>query len=96
MRDDVPHVAEVASEALADCPPGIVDCDVGATDPPTLPTIDVLARLALAARRTRREVRLEHASPAILELLRLCGLTDVLRPAEAPGDADRSGGEVVR
>jgi hypothetical protein len=59
--------------------PGLVICDVGGLDRPGLPTIDVLARLALAARRCRRELRLEHASPALQELLELCGLSGVLR-----------------
>jgi hypothetical protein len=59
--------------------PGLVFCDVGGLERPGLPTVDVLARVALAARRRRRELRLEHASPALLELLDLCGLGEVLR-----------------
>lgn len=84
-RAEVMAVADRACGDLVRCGPGIVGCDVGAVDGPALPTIDVLARLALAARRGRSEMRLEHASPAILELLELCGLAEVL-PCEEPGD----------
>ena len=71
------------------------------SDESTLPTVDVLARLVLAARRGRSEMRLEHASPAILELLELCGLAEVLacaEPGAAPseGSAAESGGEMRR
>jgi hypothetical protein len=72
-------------------------CDVRDVDRPALPTVDVLVRLALVARRSRRTMRLEHASPAILELLELCGLTEVLQTGDEPGDGpptgDASGGE---
>jgi hypothetical protein len=71
-----------------------VTCEVGGLGDPTLPAVDVLARLALAVRRQRRSLRLEHASPEILELLALCGLADVLgRSGHAPR---RSGGEALR
>jgi ABC-type transporter Mla MlaB component len=100
-RGEVTAVARRARNDLIRCGPGIVRCDVEAVDESTLPTVDVLARLALAARRGRSEMRLEHASPAILELLELCGLAEVLRcdaPGDPPGesDADDSGGEVRR
>jgi hypothetical protein len=91
-RGEVPAVAARACDDLIRCGPGVVTCDVGAVDGPALPTIDVLARLALAAHRARSEMRLEHASPAILELLALCGLADVL--AEAGAGGPDSGGEV--
>ena len=107
-RGEVTAVADRACGDLVRCGPGIVACDVGAVDGPALPTIDVLARLALAARRGRSQMRLEHASPAILELLELCGLGEVLpwdAPHDPPGEspaasrgtgADDSGGEMRR
>ncbi len=41
-------------------------------------TIDVLARLALAARRSRRPLRLRNVSPELREVTELAGLSDVL------------------
>jgi hypothetical protein len=92
-RGEVTAVADRASAGLIRCGPGIVTCDVGAIDEPALPTIEVLSRLALAARRGRGQMRLEHASPAILELIELCGLAQVLpcaEPADQPGESSAS------
>jgi hypothetical protein len=83
-RADVPRVTRAALTALGDCPPGIVDCHAADVDPPALPTVDVLARIALEAGRTRHQLRLEHASPELLELLALCGLLEILRAAAGP------------
>jgi hypothetical protein len=55
-----------------------------------MPAVEVLARLALIGRRGRYRMLLEHASPAIIDLLALCGLAEVL-----PCSPD-SGGEVRR
>jgi len=77
-RADVASVCARASADLAGCPAGDVSCDVEGVEDPALPVVEVLARLALIGRRNRHRMRLEHASPAILELLRLCGLADVL------------------
>jgi hypothetical protein len=71
-----------------------VDCDLGGVDDPGLPFVEVLARLAALGRRNRHSLRLEHASPAILELLVLCGLEDVLGGDGPPRPAVRSGGQV--
>jgi hypothetical protein len=90
-RADVDDVCARACSDLAGCPPGAVSCDVEGIEDPALPVVEVLARLALIGRRNRHRMRLEHASPAILELLRLCGLADVLGE-----DAGDSGGEVGR
>lgn len=99
-RGDVAAVCARASASVARPGRAPAICDVRDVDRPELPTVDVLARLALAARRSRRTVRLEHASPEILELLDLCGLTEVLPAGAASGEepepaADASGGEVV-
>jgi anti-anti-sigma regulatory factor len=47
--------------------------------PPDLATIDALARLALAARRRGGRVRLRGTSEHLRQLIRLTGLTGVLR-----------------
>lgn len=44
----------------------------------TAATVDALARLQLAARRHGCRIRLRNASPELLELLALMGLSDVL------------------
>jgi hypothetical protein len=81
-RADVEAVCARASNALGPDPdagpPGTVVCRLGGLINPAIPTVEVLARLALIGRRSRRQMLLEHASPAILELLDLCGLAEVL------------------
>jgi ABC-type transporter Mla MlaB component len=52
-------------------------CDVSGVAPDGV-TADALARLQLAARRHRCQVRLRNASPELLELLTFMGLSDVL------------------
>jgi anti-anti-sigma regulatory factor len=46
---------------------------------PDLRTIDVLARVQLAARRAGLELRVRHVPPELRELIALCGLGDALR-----------------
>ena len=46
---------------------------------PDLRTIDLLARLALGARRAGLELRLTRATPELRELIGLCGLAQALR-----------------
>jgi ABC-type transporter Mla MlaB component len=57
---------------------GIVECDVAGL-PPDAATVDVLARLQLAARRNGRHLCLRNASEELLALLDLAGLRDVVR-----------------
>src|SRR5262249_58354029 len=63
-------------------------CDLSALDDADLETIDLLARLQLAARRHGRTLRLVHAQPALRELVALAGLCLVL-----PVEAGRQAGE---
>jgi hypothetical protein len=63
---------------MAQPPRSTLVCDVRALAPDAL-TIDVLARLQLAAQRVGQEVALRGVSPELLELLELFGLTGVLR-----------------
>ncbi len=61
------------------------DCDVGAL-PSSALTVDVLARLELAARRRGRRIRLHNASRELEELVAFMGLAGVLRWASVePG-----------
>jgi ABC-type transporter Mla MlaB component len=52
-------------------------CDVARVEPDAV-TVDALARLQLAARRHGCRVLLRGASPELLELVELIGLTDIL------------------
>ena len=52
--------------------------DCGQLDAPTAATIDQLARLELAARRSGYELELANANSRLLELIAFVGLSDVL------------------
>jgi hypothetical protein len=54
-------------------------CDLSALGKADLETIDLLARLQLAARRHGRTIRFLHASPALQGLIVFAGLDAVLR-----------------
>lgn len=56
-------------------------CEVGGIDADAV-AVDALARLVLAARCSRCEVRLRGASPELLGLVELIGLSEVLRGEE--------------
>jgi hypothetical protein len=53
-------------------------CDVSALGSPDAETIDLLARLQLAACRHDRTLRFLHASPALRDLIGFAGLDAVL------------------
>ncbi len=69
---------------------GIVICDVAAIQCPTVGTLDVLARLQLAARRRGWHLTLHGARSELRALLALAGLTEVLgvTPNLSAGPAD--------
>ena len=87
-RADVESVCARASDAFDHGPSGTVVCHLGGLVDPAMPAVEVLARLALRARRNRLRMRLEHAPPALLELLVLCGL-DAVADTDADMDARR-------
>jgi len=68
--------------------PCTVVCDVGGLAP-ELASIDVLARLQLAAGCLGVEIRLRHASSELLELIAFAGLRDVLRVENASVEMGR-------
>jgi hypothetical protein len=94
-RAEVAAVCARASAAFATECGGSVGCDLADVEVPALPLVDVLARLALIGRRSRHRMLLEHASPAILELLALCGLTDILRAGGEPVGGGLADGETA-
>ena len=62
--------------------------DCGQLDAPTAATIDQLARLELAARRSGYELELANANPYLLELIGFVGLSGVLR-VQTGGQAEQ-------
>ena len=79
-RADLPGLCERVCALLAASGAQIARCDVRGVDPDAV-AVDALARLQLAARRHRCNVRLVHASRELLELVSFMGLADVL-PSE--------------
>lgn len=78
-RADLPGLCERVRGLLAESG-AIACCDVSGVEPDAV-CVDALARLQLAAGRCGCRVRLENASPALLELVAWMGLTHVL-PAD--------------
>jgi ABC-type transporter Mla MlaB component len=76
-RADLPGLTNRVCALLRECPGSVVLCDVRGL-PSDCMTIDVLARLQLAARRHGCRVRLQRASDELLELVAFMGLKDVL------------------
>lgn len=73
-RGDVPHLCEQVRTACARAPARDVVCDLAAVTTADLATVDVLARMQLAARRAGSGLRLRDPSPALWALLQLVGL----------------------
>jgi ABC-type transporter Mla MlaB component len=76
-REDLPGLCDRVCGLLEQSRAGVAFCDVAGIDPDAV-TVDALARLQLAARRHRCQVRLRHASDELLELVVFMGLEDVL------------------
>jgi len=56
----------------------LVVCDVGALAGADTATVEVVARIALTARRHGRPVHVRHANPSLRRLLELMGLADAV------------------
>jgi anti-anti-sigma regulatory factor len=66
----------------------IIVCDLSTVREANAATVDVLARLQLAARRLGFCISMRGASTELVELLELTGLRDVLLGVEAGGQAE--------
>ena len=77
VRADLPGLCARVSALLEGSGAEVALCDVRGVEPDAV-TVDALARLQLAARRHGCQVRLRHASTALLELLAFMGLREVL------------------
>jgi ABC-type transporter Mla MlaB component len=86
-RGDGPRLVERLAAVLDAAEVGVVICDVRALAADGL-TLDALARLALAAGRRGRTIRLQAASPELRALIGFAGLAEPLGLAE-PGDGLR-------
>ncbi|GAA3769623.1 STAS domain-containing protein [Streptomyces chiangmaiensis] len=82
-RDDVARLGD-EMRALMKETGAVVVCDVAELRPVTLASVDVLARLQLAARRAGGRIRLRDPAPALRALLALVGL-----PFEVEGDVEQ-------
>jgi ABC-type transporter Mla MlaB component len=97
-RADIP----VLCAALADSLPGpggdVVICDVAGVAEPDAVTVEALARLRVTARRHGWGLAVSGASPELLQLVRLFGLSAVLpQPGRQAEQREQAGGieEVV-
>ena len=76
-RDDLPGLCDRVCALLCASPAAVALCDVRGVEPDAV-TVEALARLQLAARRTGCRVRLRNASSELLELVTFMGLSEVL------------------
>jgi ABC-type transporter Mla MlaB component len=77
LRADLPGLCTRVCGLLAESGAEVALCEVVGVEPDAV-TIDALARLQVAARRNRCQVRLRNASSELIELIGFMGLTDVL------------------
>jgi ABC-type transporter Mla MlaB component len=77
VRDDLPGLCDRVCGLLSGSGARVALCDVRSVEPDAV-TVDALARLQVAARRTGCEVRLRHASPDLRRLIAFMGLDAVL------------------
>ena len=76
-RSDLPGLCDRVCTLLEVSGAAVAHCDVASVAADAV-TVDALARLQLAARRHRCQVRLRGASQELLELVAFMGLCDVL------------------
>jgi anti-anti-sigma regulatory factor len=77
-RGDTPALTERLRAVLEGCASGRVICDVSGVAGADLGTVEVLARLRVAARRAGRRLVLRGVNGDLAELVLLAGLADVL------------------
>ena len=82
-RADIPGLCERAQRQMEEIAADRLTCDLSSIVDPDAVTVDALARLQLTARRLGRHVLVEHASPALRELLALMGLSGVVPLSES-------------
>jgi hypothetical protein len=83
-RSVVPGIVDRCCRAMPSDPGVTVVCDAGSPFAPRLPTVEVLARLALIAHRNRQAFRVDRCGPPLLDLLDLCGLVEAVGALDDP------------
>ena len=76
-REDLPGLCDRVCALLGPSDATVAFCDASGVTADAV-TVDALARLQLAARRTGCQVRLRQASPELAQLMTFMGLRDVL------------------
>ena len=76
-RSDLPALFARACQLLSRTHPEVIFCEVTGVSADAV-AVDALARLALAARRQRCQIRLRGASKELLALVAFVGLEEVL------------------
>jgi hypothetical protein len=75
-RADLPGLCDRVCGLLDEHRPALALCDVRTVSPDAV-TVEALSRLQLGARRYGCRVRLENASPELVDLVAFMGLADV-------------------
>jgi ABC-type transporter Mla MlaB component len=76
-REDLPGLYERVCALLTSAQSHLLICETDNVDPDAV-TVEALARLALAAKRHRCQIRLRGAKPELRELVAFMGLGAVL------------------
>ncbi|MDX5564189.1 STAS domain-containing protein [Streptomyces sp. ID05-04B] len=82
-RGQAAGLGDAVRTLLACTETGVVVCDVAGIGPPGLLTVDLLARLQLAARQSGGRIRLRGPDPALRALLDLVGV-----PVQVEGEVE--------
>jgi ABC-type transporter Mla MlaB component len=90
-RADLPGLCDRVCSLLTESGADVVLCDVCDVEPDAV-TVDALARLQLAARRTGCQVQLRGGSQELCALVEFMGLADVLCVGRPAGYPDRRRG----
>jgi ABC-type transporter Mla MlaB component len=77
-RADIPWLCRRVRSMLQDGDVELVVCDLAGVRAPDAVTLDALARMQLAARRSGRHMRVRHACDELRDLVTLTGLSEVL------------------
>lgn len=83
-RADIPALCDRVRAVLSRSDAEVVVLDVSGVSDPDAVTLDVLARVVLAARRLGRQVWVRNAGEQLRELVTLAGLWDIMSPRDPP------------
>jgi anti-anti-sigma factor len=88
-RTDAARLGRQVRSLLEEHEAELIVCDLGSLTRPDAAVVDALCRMRLVARRRGCQLRLRDASPELLDLLWLVGLTDVIPAADSGLRAER-------